>query len=117
MAEPGSVAFQFNRKGVVTIEADEDTDTQLLTVLDAGAEDAVVEEDEMIVYTEMKDLHTVRKALADADMKIKDAGLQYIPSNTVQIDSQETEDKLFKLLDALDELDDVTSVYHNAITD
>lgn len=117
MAEPGSVAFQFNRKGVVTIEADEDTDTQLLTVLDAGAEDAVVEEDEMIVYTDMKDLHTVRKALADAGMKIKDAGLQYIPSNTVQIDSQETEDKLFKLLDALDELDDVTNVYHNAITD
>lgn len=114
MAEPGSVAFQFSRKGVVTIEADEDTDMQLLTVLDAGAEDAQVEDDEIIVYVDMKDLHTVRKTLADVGMKIKDAGLQYIPTNLVPIDSEETQDKIYKLLDALDDLDDVTNVYHNA---
>lgn len=114
MAEPGSVAFQFNRKGVVAVEADEDTDAQLLTILDAGAEDAQVEDDEITVYTDMKDLHAVRTSLADAGMKIKDAGLQYIPTVVVQIDSEETQDKIYKLLDALDDLDDVTNVYHNA---
>jgi len=102
IAEPGSVAFQFTRKGVINVKANSDSDTQLLTILDAGAEDAQVEEDEMIVYTDMKDLHTVKDALQGSG------------TTTVQVESQEVEDKLFRLLDALDELDDVTNVYHNA---
>lgn len=116
IAEPGSVAFQFERKGVITVAADEDTDTQLLTILDAGAEDAQTEDDEIVVYTDMKALHTVQKSLADAGMKISDAGLQFVASNTIPMESQEQEDKLFRLLDALDDLDDVTNVYHNAQT-
>lgn len=116
IAEPGSVAFQFERKGVITVAADEDTDTQLLTILDAGAEDAQIEDDEIVVYTDMKELHTVQKSLADAGMKISDAGLQFVASNTIPMESQEQEDKLFRLLDTLDDLDDVTNVYHNAQT-
>lgn len=114
IAEPGSVAFQFTRKGVINVKANSDSDTQLLTILDAGAEDAQVEEDEMIVYTNMKDLHTVKDALQGSGMSVQDAGLQFVATTTVQVESQEVEDKLFRLLDALDELDDVTNVYHNA---
>ena len=116
IAEPGSVLFQFARKGVVIVAADEDSDTQLLIILDAGAEDAQVEDGEVTVYTDMKELHAVRSVLADAGMIIKDAGLQFIPTTTVPIDDQETEDKLYRLLDVLDDLDDVTNVYHNAQT-
>ncbi len=116
IAEPGSVLFQFTRKGVVVVAPQDDSDTQLLTLLDAGAEDAVVDEDEVHVYTDMKDLHTVRSKITDAGMTIKDAGLQFIASSTVPVEEKETEEKLYRLLDALDDLDDVTNVYHNAVT-
>lgn len=114
VADPGSVAFQFVRKGVITLAPQTDTDEQLLTVLDAGADDAAIEGDDLLVYTDMKDLHTVRKNLSDSGMIIKDVELQYVAINTVPIQDQDTEDKLFRLLDALDELDDVTNVYNNA---
>ncbi len=108
------MAFQFTRKGVINVKADSDSDAQLLTILDAGAEDAQVEEDEMIVYTDMKDLHTVKEALQSSGMRVQDAGLQFVATTTVQPESQDVEDKLMRLLDALDELDDVTNIYHNA---
>ncbi len=114
VADPGSVAFQFVRKGVITLAPQTDTDEQLLTVLDAGADDAAIEGDDLLVYTDMKDLHTVRKNLSDSGMIIKDVELQYVAINTVPIEDQDAEDKLFRLLDALDELDDVTNVYNNA---
>lgn len=114
VAEPGSVAFQFVRRGVITVTAQTDADEQLLTILDAGAEDASVEDDEVVVYTDMKSMHEVRQALVAAGMTVKDAELQYVATTTVPIENKETEDKLFKLLDALDDLDDVTNVSHNA---
>lgn len=114
IAEPGSVAFQFCRQGVITIALDGDPDDMLLTVLDAGAEDAKVDGGELVVYTDMKKLHEVRKALQDGGLTIVDAGLQFVPSTTVPVADEEAEVKIFKLLDALDELDDVTNVYNNA---
>jgi YebC/PmpR family DNA-binding regulatory protein len=114
VAEPGSVAFQFVRRGVITVTAQTDADEQLLTILDAGAEDASVEDDEVVVYTDMKLMHEVRQTLVASGMTVKDAELQYVATTTVPIENQETEDKLFKLLDALDDLDDVTNVSHNA---
>ena len=114
VAEPGSVLFQFVRRGVITVAMTRDADTLLLTVLDAGAEDAIIEGDEMIVYTDMKDLHAVRKALLDVSLTIIDTELRYVPTTHVPIDDSETEDKLFRLLDMLDDLDDVTNVHHNA---
>ncbi|MEO5691427.1 MAG: YebC/PmpR family DNA-binding transcriptional regulator [Candidatus Saccharimonadales bacterium] len=115
IAEPGSVAFQFNRRGVINVSADADSDMQLLTILDAGAEDAQVEDDEIVVYTDMKNLHVVRSALQEAGMTIQDAGLQYVASTTVPVE-EDIENKLYKVLDALDDVDDVTNVYHNAQT-
>ena len=110
-ADAGSVLFQFNRKGVITIDAS--GEDALLLVLDAGAEDAVEEDGEMIVYTDQKELAKVRQALADAGFTIKDAELQYIGTTEVALDA-EKEEKLLKLLDVLDDVADVTSVHTNA---
>ncbi|MGB3023869.1 MAG: YebC/PmpR family DNA-binding transcriptional regulator [Candidatus Saccharimonadales bacterium] len=114
VAEPGSVLFQFARRGVITIALSGDSDELLLQVLDAGAEDAIIDNDEMIIYVDMKDLHTLRRSLADVGLTIRDAGLQYVANTTVPLTDSDTEDKLFRLLDTLDDLDDVTNVYNNA---
>lgn len=112
IADAGSVAFQFTRKGVITVtETGEDA---LLTVLDAGAEDAVEEEGEIVVYTDQKDLAKVRTALVDAGLTITSAELQYVANNPVPITDTETAEKVLKVLDALDDLDDVTNVHTNA---
>jgi YebC/PmpR family DNA-binding regulatory protein len=112
VADPGSVMFQFDRKGVIRVGATgEET---LLTVLDAGAEDAIEEEGELIVYTDQKDLAKVRSSIVDAGLEIKDAELQYVAKNMVEVADQETAQKVLKVLDALDDLDDVVNVHTNA---
>jgi YebC/PmpR family DNA-binding regulatory protein len=111
MAEPGSVAFQFTRKGVINVAAS--GEDALLTVLDAGAEDAVEEEGEIIVYTELKELAKVRSALIEAGLEVKGAELQYIPNTQIEISDPEVARKALKLLDALDDHDDVMSVHTN----
>ncbi len=111
MAEPGSVAFQFTRKGVIRVAAS--GEDALLTVLDAGAEDAIEEDGEIIVYTAATDLAKVRQALKDSELEVKDAELQYVPNTTVEITDDEVERKIMKVMDALDDLDDVTNVHSN----
>lgn len=111
IAEPGSVAFQFDRKGVITVSGS--GEEILLQVLDAGAEDAIDEEDETIVYTAAKDLARVRQAISQTGLEIKDAGLEYVPKNTVTLDDEKSE-KMLKLLDLIDDLDDVINVSSNA---
>jgi UPF0082 protein roseRS_4362 len=112
IADAGSVAFQFTRKGVITVEgAGEEL---LLQVLDAGAEDAVEEDGEIIVYTELKDLASVRNKLVEQGLKVKDAELRYIANTPVEIADTETAQKLMKVVDALDDLDDVVNVHTNA---
>lgn len=112
MAEPGSVAFQFARKGVISVAAT--GEDALLTVLDAGADDAVEEDGEITVYTDQKDLAKVRTALIEAGMEVKAAELQYVPNANVEVNDPETARKVLKLLDALDDLDDVVNVHTNA---
>jgi YebC/PmpR family DNA-binding regulatory protein len=112
MAEPGSVAFQFTRKGVIRVAAT--GEDALLTVLDAGAEDAVEEDEGITVYTDQKELAKVRTALVDAGMDVKEAELQYVPNASVVVDDPETARKAMNLLDALDDLDDVVNVHTNA---
>ena len=112
IADAGSVAFQFTRKGVVTVEGT--GEELLLQVLDAGAEDAVEEDGELIVYTELKDLASVRNQLVEQGLKVKDAELRYIANTPVEIADSETAQKLMKVVDALDDLDDVVNVHTNA---
>lgn len=112
IADAGSVTFQFTRKGVINVAAT--GEDALLTVLDAGAEDAVEEEGEMVVYTDQKDLAKVRTAIIDAGLTVTGAELQYVPNNMIVIDEKEQAEKVLKVLDALDDLDDVTGVHTNA---
>lgn len=111
MAEPGSVAFQFTRKGVISVAAT--GEDALLAVLDAGADDAVEEDGQITVYTDQKDLAKVRSALIDTGLEVKAAELQYVPNAMVEVDDPETARKVLKLLDALDDLDDVVNVHTN----
>ena len=112
MADAGSVAFQFTRKGVIRVAAT--GENALLGVLDAGAEDAVEEDGEIIVYTDMKDLAKVRTAIVDSGLPVEDAELQYVANNDVVIDDPEIARKLLKILDAIDDVDDVVNVHTNA---
>lgn len=112
MADAGSVMFQFARKGVIRVAAS--GEEALLTILDAGAEDANEDDGEIIVYTDMKDLAKVRAAIAEAGLTVSDAELQYVANNEVPVDDAETARKVMKVYDALDDLDDVTAVHTNA---
>ena len=111
MADPGSVMFQFTRKGVIEI-ADKGEDA-LMAALEAGAEDASEEDEGIVIYTVASDLMKVRKALIDAGMNVTSAELQYVPNNYIPVEGENAE-KLEKLLGAIDDLDDVTNVYTNA---
>lgn len=111
VAEPGSVLFQFERKGVINVAAS--GEDALLQILDAGAEDAVEDEGEIAVYTDAKNLANVRKNITEAQLEIKDVGLEYIAKNTITLDDEKAE-KLLRLLDAIDDLDDIVNVSSNA---
>jgi YebC/PmpR family DNA-binding regulatory protein len=112
IADAGSVMFQFSRKGVIRVPVT--GEDALLTILDAGAEDAIEEDGGMTVYTDQKELAKVRQALIDAGMKIEEAELQYVPNATIAIEDIEVAQKIMKVMDALDDLDDVVNVHTNA---
>ncbi len=111
IAEKGAVAFQFERKGV--IRAKGSGDDFMLAVLESGAEDVVEEGEESIIYTNPKELASVRDNLNQADIEILDANLTFVPNNTVQINDRETAGKIMRMMDALDDLDDVTTTHVN----
>lgn len=111
IAEPGSVAFQFTRRGIIRVDAQ--GEDALLTVLEAGAEDAVEEDDQIIVSTEPKSLHSVREAIAAAGLPVVEAELSYVPNNTIIVDDSETARKIMRVMDALDDLDDVVATHSN----
>jgi len=111
MADPGSVMFQFARKGVIEIL--EKGEEALLTALDCGAEDANENEDGIEIITEAADLMKTRQALIDAGLMVENAELRYIANTSVPV-SEEDAEKVDKLLNAIDDLDDVTNVFTNA---
>ncbi|OYX43914.1 YebC/PmpR family DNA-binding transcriptional regulator [Candidatus Saccharibacteria bacterium 32-49-12] len=112
IADAGSVMFQFQRKGVITVPAT--GEEVLLGVLEAGAEDAVEEGAETVVYTDQKDLAKVRQSIVDSGLEVSGAELQYVPTMPVVVDDAEQANKVIRLLEALDDLDDVTNVHTNA---
>ncbi|MBR3248491.1 YebC/PmpR family DNA-binding transcriptional regulator [Candidatus Saccharibacteria bacterium] len=111
MADPGSVMFQFERKGVIVIS--EKGEEALMAALEAGAEDASEEDDGIEIITAASDLMKVNNALKEAGLTVTSAELQYVPSSYVPVEG-DAEEKLNKLLEAIDDLDDVTNVYTNA---
>ncbi|HEX5456150.1 MAG TPA: YebC/PmpR family DNA-binding transcriptional regulator [Candidatus Saccharimonadales bacterium] len=111
MAEKGAVAFQFTRKGVITVEGT--GEEQLLTILDSGADDASEEDGETIVYTDPKKLAQVRDNLKVAGLKVKEAELSYEPNNLITVEDRSAAGKLIRLMDALDDVDEVTKTHVN----
>lgn len=111
IAEKGAVAYQFEHQGVIRVKGQGEED--LLTVLDCGAEDAQEEDNEIVVYTNSKSLAKVRDELQAAGMEIIEAELSYVPKNTVEISDEATAGKIIRLMEALEELDDVSNTYTN----
>jgi YebC/PmpR family DNA-binding regulatory protein len=113
MADPGSVAYLFARKGVVTLEKDGLTEDDVLTaVLEAGAEDVSDLGDSFEIISEPSDLVAVRTALQDAGIEYDSAEAGFQPSVSVPVDVDGAR-KVFKLVDALEDSDDVQNVYTN----
>ena len=114
MADPGSVAYLFSRKGVVILEKNGLTEDDLLAaVLDAGAEDVNDLGDSFEIISEPTDLVAVRTALQDAGIDYDSAEAGFQPSVTVPLDADGAQ-KVMKLVDALEDSDDVQDVYTNA---
>ena len=111
IAEKGAVAFQFDRKGMIRVKGS--GDELLLQALEAGADDVQEEGSESIVYTGAKDLARVRDGLREAGIEIIEAELTYVPQNTVAIEDVGTAGKIMRLMDALDDCDDVTNTHVN----
>jgi YebC/PmpR family DNA-binding regulatory protein len=115
IAEKGSVAFQFTRKGVVRVKGS--GDELLMTALEAGAIDVQEEPTEgggeALIYTDQKDLAKVRDGLKKAGVEVIDAELSFEPNVSVEVSDEATLGKIERLMDALDDLSDVTNTYTN----
>jgi YebC/PmpR family DNA-binding regulatory protein len=113
MADPNSVSYLFNRKGVVLVTKNELTEDDVLgAVLDAGAEEVNDLGEQFEVISEATDLVAVRTALVDAGIEYDSADASFLPSMTVDLDADGAR-KVFKLIDALEDSDDVQNVYGN----
>ena len=114
LATTGSVAFQFERKGIFVLPLKEgmDLDMLMLEWIDAGAEDVETDEEIITITTSMEDFGIMQKKLEDMALDVENASLQRIPLNTVSAD-KETAQKILNLIDFIEDDDDVQAVYHN----
>jgi YebC/PmpR family DNA-binding regulatory protein len=114
LAESGAVAWLFERKGVVLVDRDStDEDELTLAAADAGAEDVVEEGSSFEVTCAPEDLHRVREGLEAAGISVTDAEVTMLPKTTVAIEDESVARKVLKLIDGLEEADDVQDVYAN----
>ncbi len=111
IAEKGAVAFQFDHKGMIRVKGK--GDELLMQALDAGAEDVQEEGGESVVYTDPTELAKVRDALREAGVEVLEAELTYVPNTTVEVTDKETAGKIMRLMDALDDIDEVTNTHVN----
>ncbi len=112
LGEPGSVAYLFEKKGMMVIDAGRYSEDDLMAAVEAGAEDIATDEGVFEVITEPADFAAVRKALEDAGVEMENAELAYRPSTVVPVDEAQA-GKLMRLIDALEDSDDVSAVHAN----
>ena len=112
-AEPGAVAWQFHRKGVIVTRKTEDDDEFMLAALEAGAEDIDDQGDTWQVTTAPSDLNRVRAGLEEAGIAVESAELSLLPTTTVPLASEADARKVLRLIDLLEDHDDVQAVYAN----
>lgn len=118
LGESGCVSWMFEKKGLIVVEKDTgvDEDDLMLAALDAGAEDVKSEDDIFEIITDPDSFEAVREELSGKGIKLSEADVSMIPKTTVKIEGVQ-EDQMMKLLDALEDLDDVDEVYSNFETD
>jgi YebC/PmpR family DNA-binding regulatory protein len=113
MAEAGAVAWQFHKKGLLTVERDKVEEDKLISLaLDSGAEDVKAGAKSFEVITDPHDFENVKKALADARIETSLAEISYVPQNTIKLEEKNAE-QMLKLMETLDEHDDVQKVHAN----
>jgi YebC/PmpR family DNA-binding regulatory protein len=112
LGEPGSVAWIFEKKGAIVVDGSRYGEDDLIGAIDAGAEDVREDGEQLRVLSEPGDLTAVREALEASGVEIESAGLATEPKSTVELKGHDAE-RLLKLLDALDEQDDVDEVFAN----
>jgi len=113
LGAPNSVAWMFERKGQIYVDATKyDEDAALEAALDAGAEDLSREGDQFVITTDHTTLHTVNAALQSAGVAPDEAEIAMVPNNTVMIEGADAE-QLLKLMEAIEEHDDVSKVFSN----
>jgi YebC/PmpR family DNA-binding regulatory protein len=114
LGENGSVAWMFDRKGVITLPTQDKTEDDIMDiVLEAGAEDLQTEDEFFEIQTDLESFDSVRKALLSKELQVENASLHWIAKNVVKINGEDAE-KVIKLIDALEENDDVQNVFSNA---
>lgn len=115
LGTPGSVSFMFDQKGIIAIEKSDNVDEDELTMLaiDLGAEDFTTEEEGYEITTEPTDFNAVRDGLDKEGFEFAMAEVIYIPQNTVELSDEDDIKNMEKLIDMLEDSDDVQSVFHN----
>jgi YebC/PmpR family DNA-binding regulatory protein len=112
LGEPGSVAYVFEKKGTIHVDPEKYTEDDVFVAIDAGAEDIIAEEDSIEIVCDPHDFTNVRKALEEAGVEFQSADLIQRPKNTVMLEDSDAA-KLFRLIDLLEENDDVNDVAAN----
>jgi YebC/PmpR family DNA-binding regulatory protein len=112
LGEPGSVAYLFDKKGTIVVDATRYSEEELMPAVDAGAEDISTDEDVFEVISAPADFAAVRRALEEAGVELESAEMAYRPSVLVPIDEGQA-GKLMRLIEALEESDDVDAVHAN----
>jgi YebC/PmpR family DNA-binding regulatory protein len=112
LGEPGSVAYLFDKKGVVVVDGERYSEDDLMPALDAGAEDIVMDDDMFEILCEPSDLAAMRAALVEAGIEVAESQVMQRPKTLVPLD-EEGATKLMRLIDALEDLDDVDAVHAN----
>ncbi len=114
MAKPGAVAFQFERRGVVRFDAATHSEDQVMeAALEAGAEDVAVEADTVVVYCGPTELHEVAQGLQEAGLNAQETTFMMVPATTVCVEQVEVARTIIKLVDKLEDDDDVQNVWAN----
>ena len=110
----GSVSYMFNRKGIIVVPKTVDEDELMMTVLDAGADDLVTTDETYEIYTSAENFLKVKEAMDNLGItEYLTSEITFIPQNQVEVQDEETKEKIYNLIDALEEIDDVQDVYHN----
>jgi YebC/PmpR family DNA-binding regulatory protein len=113
MVEAGSISWQFDQVGKIVLKKSEKSEEELGEVLiESGADDFQLDEGELVVYTAFQELQVVKENLEKAGLKIKEAGLTYLPQNKLELNNKDLE-KYAEFFEKIEEQDDVVEIYDN----